>query len=153
MIRLASSVGLALALANLRQRLRKIALRGGLAVAGAIVLVAAICFFLVAGHLYLSTHLNPIASAAIIGGVLLAIALLLLFLASRPIRDPDTDKRLGEAGDKLREATARLTDALGPPGTPLRNPVVAAFGLTLVLGFLLGRRSRRRDPDDDRPEG
>ena len=151
MLRLFSALGLTLALANLKQRVRAVALRGGLGVAGAIVLVIALCFFLVAAHLYLSTLLNPIASAAIIGGVLLVIALILFFLASRPLRAQGrgADDPLGEAGETLRGAASRVSEALGPPDAPLRHPAIMIAGLTLIVGFLLGRRGRRNDPDSD----
>ena len=156
MLRLFSALGLTLALANLKRRVRSIALRGGFGLAGAIVLVIALCFFLVAAHLYLSTLVNPIASAAIIGGVLLAVALILFFLASRPLRaqGKGADDPLGRAGEALSDAAARAKEALGPPDSPLRNPAIVIAGLTLIVGFLLGRRGRRdgfdrRDPDSD----
>lgn len=147
MLRLASSVGLALAVANLKQRMRALAARGVLGAAGVVLAVIALCFFLVAAHLYLSDLLNPIASAAIIGGVLLVIALILFFLASRPIRQQAraVEDPVEEASERLREGASRFNEALGPPGSPLRNPVVQAAGLALIAGFFLGRRGGRRD--------
>ena len=154
MLRLLSALGLTVALANLKRRVRAVALRGGLGVAGAVVLVIALCFFLVAAHLYLSTLIDPIASAAIIGGVLLVIALILFFLASRPMRPRagTADDPLGGAGETLRGAASRVNEALGPPDAPLRNPAIVIAGLTLIVGFLLGRRGRRDDPDRRDPD-
>ena len=64
MLKLASSIGLALALADLKQRIRHWVRAGYLGAVGALFAVIALCFFLVALHLYLSGLLNPIASAA-----------------------------------------------------------------------------------------
>lgn len=149
MLRLASSVGLALAVANLKRRIRTLTIRGILGVAGAVALVISICFFLVAAHLYLSSLLNPVASAAIIGGVLLFIAVLLFFLASRPMREQAraAEDPIGEMGDTFRQGAARINEALGPEGSLLRNPVLQAAGLALIAGFVLGRRGRRSDKD------
>ncbi len=149
MLKLASSVGLALAVANLKRRIRNLAVRGILGAVGAVVLVVSLCFFLVAAHLFLSGLLNPIASAAIVGGVLLAIALLLFFLASRPMREQAraVENPMEEVSDRLREGASRLNEALGPSSSPLRNPVFQAAGLALLAGFFLGRRGRRRDED------
>jgi hypothetical protein len=150
MLKLASSVGLALAVANLKRRIRYLAVRGILGAVGAVVLFISVCFFLVAAHLWLSDLLNPIASAAIIGGVLLFIAVLLFFLASRPMREQAraVESPIEELGDTLRQGASRLSEALGPPGSPLRNPVLQAAGLALIAGFFLGRRGKRRDDKD-----
>jgi hypothetical protein len=150
MLKLASSVGLALAVANLKRRIRNLAVRGILGAVGAVLLVVSVSFFLVAAHLWLSDLLNPIASAAIIGGVLLLIAVLLFFLASRPMREQASavESPVEELGDTLRQGTSRLGEALGPPGSPLRNPVLQAAGLALIAGFFLGRRGKRRHDKD-----
>jgi hypothetical protein len=149
MLKLAGTAGLALAVANLRRRARNLAVRGVLAVAGAVALVIAICFFLVALHVWLSEELDPIASACIIGGVLLAIALLLFFLASRPMREQAraVEQPAAQIGDALGEGMARLAQAAGSARSPLRNPVFQAAGLALIAGIFLGRR--RRSPDRD----
>jgi protein-S-isoprenylcysteine O-methyltransferase Ste14 len=146
---LLKSLGLALALANLKRRIRSLAIRGALGAVAVVVLVVALCFFLVAAHLWLSQLVNPIASAAIIGGVLLAIALLLFFLASRPMgqRARAVENPVEEVGEALSHGASRLNEALGPEGSPLRNPVFQAAGLALIAGFFLGRRGRGRDKD------
>jgi hypothetical protein len=147
MLRLFSSVGMALAIANLKQRIRNLATRGILGLVGLVVLIVSLCFFLVAGHLYLSQLLNPIASAAIIGGVLLLIALILFFLASRPMRAQSrmAEDPVAELSETFRQGRERFNEALGPEGSPLRNPVFQAAALAIVAGFVLGRRTRRGD--------
>ena len=151
MLKLLQTVGLALAVANLKRRIRNLAVRGVFGAAGAIVLVVAICFFLVALHLWISDVLNPVASAAIIGGVLLAIALLLFFLASRPMREQASvaEQPLGQMGDMLSDGMARLNRAAGTEGSPLRNPVLQAASLALVAGLFLGWRGTRRGRKED----
>jgi hypothetical protein len=148
MLKLASTVGLALAVANLKRRIRNLAVRGILGAAGGVVLVIALCFFLVAAHLFLSDVLNPIASAAIIGGVLLAIGLILLFLASRPMREQAraVENPVEQLSETFGASASRLGDALGA-GSPLKSPVLQAAGLALLIGFFLGRRGKRRDED------
>jgi hypothetical protein len=145
LLKLAGTAGLALAVANLRRRARNLAVRGVLAAAGAVALVVALCFFLVAVHVWLSGEFGVIASASIIGGVLLAIALLLLFLASRPMREQAraVEQPAAQIGDALGEGMARLAQAAGSPRSPLRNPVFQAAGLALIAGIFLGRRGRR----------
>ncbi len=143
------TVGLALAVANLKRRIRNLVTRGILGAAGGVVFVIAVCFLLVAAHLALSALLNPIASAAIIGGVLLGVAFVLFFLASRPMREQarEVEDPIGQLGDTVREGASRLSDALGPQGSPLRNPIFQAAGLALIAGFFLGRRGRHRGGD------
>jgi hypothetical protein len=143
------SVGLALLVANLRRRIRNLVTRGILGGAGAVVLIIAVSFLLVAVHLTLSVLLNPIASAAIIGGVLLGIAFLLFFLASRPMREQarEVEDPIGQLSSTVREGASRFSDALGPEGSPLRSPILQAAGLALIAGFFLGRRGRHREDD------
>jgi hypothetical protein len=152
MLKLASSLGFALALADLRRRIRIWVRSGILAAAGAVVLLISFCFFLVALHLWISRLLNPIASAAIIGGVLLLIALILFLLAfgmkgggaaRRSMADQADD-----IGDAMQGGMSRFGAALGP-GSPLKNPIFQAAGLAIIGGFLLGRKSKRgrREPD------
>ena len=152
MFKLASSIGLALALAELKQRIRHWVRSGIFGVLGAVILVIAICFFLVALHLYLSDLLNPIASASIIGGVLLLIALILFFLASRPMRSAPatTTKPVGQAGNTLSDSLSRLGQMAGGSGL-LGNPLLPIAGVALVVGYLLGRRGRgqQRDKNED----
>jgi hypothetical protein len=153
LLTLIRSVGLAVALAELKRRVRAMAQRGVLGFAGLIIFVIALCFFLVAAHLYLSSLLNPIASAAIVGGVLLLIALILFFLASRPIDGKaraSGDDQAAQLGDAIKDGAARIGDAFsGGGGGPLQNPVLLAAGFALFAGFLLGRQGRRRGRDED----
>jgi amino acid transporter len=147
MFKLASSIGLALALADLKRRIRHWVRTGILGAIGAVLALIALCFFLVAAHLYLSILLNPIASAAIIGGVLLLIALILFFIASRPMASrasaPKESEPAANVGDALKEGMARLGQAAGSSGSPLRNPLFQAAGVALIAGFFFGRRSKR----------
>ncbi len=147
MLKQARSVGIALVTSRVKRRVRAIAVRGSLGFAGAIVFFGALCFLLLAAHLGLSALINPIASAAIIGGVLLVAALILFLLASRPIKAGDRKGQdsVEEAVDELKESVSRLGDRLGTDQPPLKNPIVVGAGLALVIGFLLGRRDRRRD--------
>jgi hypothetical protein len=151
MFKLASSIGFALALAELRQRIRHWVRSGIFGAVGSVIFVIALCFLLVALHLYLSGLLNPIASAAIIGGVLLLIALILFFLASRPIRAKPAAANMqtpaAGAGDTFSESISHLGQMAGASGSPIRNPLFQAAGVALVVGYLLGRRGRR--PKDD----
>ena len=144
MLKLISSLGLALALADLKRRIVHGIRAGVLGAVGAVLAVIALCFFLVAAHLYLSTLLNPVASAAIIGGVLLLIALILFFLASRPMTPRsaamEEPSPTAAASDTLQEAMERF----GPVGATLvRNPLFPAAAIALLAGIFLGRRSKR----------
>jgi hypothetical protein len=151
MFKLASSIGFALALAELKQRIRHWVRSGILGAVGGVILVIGLCFLLVALHLYLSDLLNPIASAAIIGGVLLLIAIILFFLASRPMRAKPTvattPSSTAGAGDTFSESISRLGQMAGASGSPIRNPLFQAAGVALVVGYLLGRRGRQRKDD------
>ena len=147
MLKLAGTVGLALAVANLKRRIRVLAVRGILGAIGGIFVVAAAVFFLVAAHVWMSSHIGAVLSAAIIGGVLLLIGLLLLFLASRPMREQSRaiEQPATQAGYALGESVASLAKAAGAGGSPLKNPVFQASALALIAGIFLGRyRSRRR---------
>ena len=148
MFKLASSIGLALALAELKQRIRHWIRSGIFGVVGAVIAVIALCFLLVALHLYLSGLLNPIASAAIIGGVLLLIAIILFFIASRPMRSASKPpaKPAGQAADTFSESLSRLGQMAGTGGL-FANPLLPIAGVALAVGYLLGRRGRR--PNDD----
>ena len=153
MFKLISSIGLALTLAEMKRRMRHWARSGLLAAIGLAVLVFAISFLLYAAHLYLSVLLNPIASAAIIGGVLLLLALLLFFLASRPmkerVRKTAATEPVGQIGDAVREGMARLGQAAGSSDSPLRNPLLQAAGVALIVGYFLGRRGRRQPAEKE----
>ena len=147
MFKLLKSIGLALVVADLKRRIRYVVRSGILGLIGALVAIIALCFFLAAAHLYLSSLLNPIASAAIIGGVLLAIALILFFIASRPmsksVPKPAEREPTAGVGDAIREGVAKFGEAAAASNSPLRNPVVQTAGMALIAGFLLGRRSKR----------
>lgn len=151
MFKLASSIGFALALAELKQRIRHWVRSGMLGAVGGVILLIALCFLLVALHLYLSELLNPIASAGIIGGVLLLIAIILFFLASRPMRAKpaaaSAQKPAEGIGDAFSDGLSKLGQMAGASGSPIRNPLFQAAGVALVVGYLLGRRGRR--PKDD----
>jgi hypothetical protein len=143
MLKLISSIGLALTLAEIKQRVRRLVTQGILSAIGLAFLLIGVCFLLVAGHLYLSKLLNPIASAAIIGGALLFVALIFFLVASakgraapRPAAAPRTS---------VDESMSRVGDALG--GTSLASPALMIAGLALLLGFLFGRRSGKSDDD------
>lgn len=158
MFKLLSSIGFALALADLKRRIRHWVRSGVIGAVGALFAIIAVCFLLVALHLWISGLLNPIASAAIIGGVLLVISIILFFVASRPMKEraPPARESVAEAtgaggiGDALGEGFARLSQAAGAGGSPLRNPLFQAASLALIAGFFFGRRTRRgNDRDGD----
>jgi hypothetical protein len=142
------AAGLALAVANLKQRIRALAIKGGLAAAGLLISVIALCFFLVALHVLLSEAVGSAGSAAIIGGVLLLIALVLFFIASRPTKTSAAPAPLsGAAG----QSWSRLAQSATSGESPLMSPVFQAAALALVAGFFLGRkRPERDDQDEDR---
>ncbi len=140
MFKLASSIGFALALAELKQRVRRLVTQGILGAIGAVLFLIGFCFLLVAAHLYLSQLLNPIASAAIIGGALLVIALIFFLIASMT---GSGAARRAQPASVAEDNMARLADAVGPK--PLANPALVIAGLALVLGFLFGRRTKSDD--------
>lgn len=141
MLKLASSIGLALAVANLKRRIRILAVRSILAAIAAVVGVTALVFFLVAGHLALTQAVGAVASAAIIGAVLLVLALLLFFLASRPMREQSraVEEPAAQFEHVIGDGLSRLRGA----GAPLRSPMLFASILALAAGLFLGRRSKR----------
>ena len=143
MLKLISSIGLAVALADLKRRIRHWVRSGILGAVGALFAVIALCFFLVAAHLYLSGLLNPIASALIIGGVLLVIALILLFLASRPLPGSSSAKGQPESLGGIGEGTGQDWTQSSAVDAVLRHPLFPAAAMALVAGFFLGRRSKR----------
>jgi hypothetical protein len=142
MLKLASSIGLALALADLKARLRRLAAQGVLALIGLALLMIGVCFLLVAAHLYLSEVLSPVASAAIIGGALVFLALI-FFLAAQMKGRPQAARPTAAAG----EGVARLGDAIGP--NPLANPTLLMAAAAVLLGFMFGRRTKRGDEKRD----
>lgn len=152
MLKLASSLGFAMALADLRRRIRAWIRSGIFAAAGAVILLVSICFFLVALHLWFSQLLNPIASASIIGGVLLLIALILFVVAfgakgSGSVTRSAADQA-DDIGGAMQDGMSRLSAALGP-GSPLKNPIFQAAALAIIAGFVLGRKSKRDRGQED----
>jgi hypothetical protein len=145
MLRIASTVSMALAVANLKRRIRVLAIRAGFGVAGVVVLVFALAFILVAAHLGLSLLVHPIASAAIIGFVLLFTGVVLLFLASRPRREQSKaiENPVGQVGSFLSDGLKHLSSASATERNPLRNPVFQVSILALAAGFFFGRRRPR----------
>lgn len=141
MLKLISSIGIALTLAELKQRVRRLVTQGILGAVGVIFLLIGLCFLLVAAHLYLSSLLNPIASAAIIGGALVFIAFI-LFVAAR-MKGSGAARSAPPPRPSAEENMARLADTVGAP--PLANPALIIAGLALLLGFLFGRRAKSDD--------
>jgi hypothetical protein len=139
--------GLALAVAELKQRIRGLAIKGALAAAGLLVAVIALCFFLVALHVLLSDAVGSAGSAAIIGGVLLLIALILFFIASRPAKTTAASPLTG--GTASGQSWGRLAQSATSGESPLMNPVFQAAALALAAGFFLGRKRPERDNQDD----
>lgn len=133
---------MALAVANLKRRIRVLVIRIGLGAIGAVVLVFALAFILVTAHLALSRFVDPIASAAIIGFVLLFIGVVLLFLASRPRREQSraVEQPVGQVGSYLSQGLKHLSSTSATEPNPLRNPVFQVSLLALAAGFFLGRR-------------
>jgi amino acid transporter len=150
MFKLAGSVGLALAVANLKRRIRNLAVRSMLGAIGVAVAIIALCFFLVTAHLSLSLWVGPIGSSAIIGGVLLVVALVLFFLASRPMREQAraVEQPAAHLTDALGGSFARISQMLGSRRSPLLSPVFLSAGLALVAGLFLGRRTTGHEPRD-----
>ncbi len=125
----------------MKRRVRRVVAQGILAAIGLIVFLIGICFLLAATHIWLSGLLNPIASAAIIGGVLVLIAIILFLLAAVPGRGgPPKRPPVDPLGEAARESAERLRAAVGSGDTPLKNPALGVAGLALIIGFLLGRR-------------
>jgi len=145
MLKLISSIGLALTLAELKQRIRRLVTQGMLGAIGAVILLVGLIFLLVALHLWISVLLNPIASAAIIGGTLLFVALI-FFLVAKAKGGAAAPSRPAPAASRPQENLAGLADLLGSPA--LRNQALLVGGLALILGFMFGRRARG-DGDDD----
>jgi hypothetical protein len=141
------AAGLALAVANLKQRIRALAIKGALAAAGLLISVIALCFFLVTLHVFLSEAVGSAGSAAIIGGVLHLIALVLFFIASRPTTTSAAPAPL--AGGAASQSWSRLAQSATSGESPLMNPVFQAAALALAAGFFLGRKRPERDDEDD----
>jgi hypothetical protein len=145
MWKLASSIGLALALADLKARVRRLVTQGILGTIGAVFFLIGFCFLLVAAHLFLSEVLNPIASAAIIGGVLIIVALFLFLLARLKGSSGSARSSAARPANTAEENMGRLGETFA--STSLANPMLVAAGFALLVGFLFGRRSKR-DSDD-----
>ena len=133
---------MALAVANLKRRIRVLVIRTAEGAAGVVVLVFALAFLLVSAHLGLSRFVDPIASAAIIGFVLLFMGVVLLFLASRPRREQSraVEQPVGQMGSYVSQGLKYLSSTSATEPNPLRNPVFQVSLLALAAGFFLGRR-------------
>jgi len=145
---LLKAAGLALAVANLKRRIRALAVKGVLAATGLLVAIIALCFFLVALHVWLSQAVGSVGSAAIIGGILLVIALILFFIASRRSTGEGATP-LQAAGKGPEQLWSRFAQSATSGESPLANPVFQAAALALIAGFFLGRRR----PDEEEDEG
>lgn len=144
MLKLVGSLGLAFAMADFRRRVRGAVRSGIFALCGATIFLIGLIFLLIAAHGWLSAVLNPAASAAIIGGVLIIVSLILFLLAARRPGEPGAGRSADTSpvGDAIHDGMSRFGAAL-QSDSPLRNPVLQAAGLAAVIGFLLGRRSKR----------
>lgn len=143
MLKFATTAGLALAVANIRSRIRAAAIRLVLAVIGAVFVVGAAAFALVAGYFALAPWIGPIGAAGAIAAFLLVVGLVFLFFASRAPRE-QIRAIDASASQSMQEQYARLGRALSSGGA-LTNPVVLISAAALVAGYLVGRRGRRRD--------
>jgi hypothetical protein len=144
MLRLPRPVGLALAIAHWKRALRDIAIGTTIAAAGAALLVAALAFLLAAAHSWLAERLGVAGSAAIIGGALLMVGLLLIVFASRFVEQSTAkERRPDEIADDRGDRAAR---AVAPSkASPFSNPLVQAASLAFLVGIVLGRRGSHRD--------
>jgi hypothetical protein len=141
MLKFASTVGLTLLLADLKRRIHHWVRSGIMGAIGALFAIFALAFLLVALHLFLSGLLNPIASAAIIGVVLLIVALVFFYVASRPMR-PAASTGGEPMTDSLRDGMARLNES-GIAASLFRHPLFPTAAAALLAGIFLGRRSKR----------
>ncbi len=141
MLRFATTAGLALAAANIRSRIRALSIRVALAAVGALFLIGAASFALVAAYLGLQPRLGPIGAAGAIAFALLLIGLVFLFFAQRAPREQIREMDHAASGS-LQDQYAQLGRALSSGGT-LSNPVVLIAGAALVAGYLFGRRGKR----------
>jgi hypothetical protein len=139
-LKLASTVGLAYGVANLKRRIRTAINQAVLGAIALFFLLAAAVFALIALHIWLSGEIGPIASAGAISVALLAVGAVFALLARRePRRQPPPTETVGEQlSETLQQGYARLAQAGG--GSPLTNPVVLGMAAALIAGFLLGRR-------------
>lgn len=142
MMRLLTLAGLAVRLANVPGMIRSAALRAFLAAIGLLFVVAAAGFGLFAVYLALVPPLGSIGSACAIGGALLVVGLILLLIAGRIARRPPV-RLEDQIAAELKQRYEHATEALG--GTPLTNPIVLLAGAALLVGYLMGRRPKRRD--------
>lgn len=135
---------------RLRRRARRTALRGGMAVAAAVFLFGALCWFEVTTYLWVHLNLGPISSTLIVVAANLLVALLLWLMGSliwgRPdrveIEALEVRRRAQDELDAI--ATAFITFA-GPIGRLLRRSRILALGTAILLPrFIVRWRSSRR---------
>jgi len=139
---------------EVRRQTRHTALVGSLAVAAALAAIGAVIVGLIALYFWLSIQFNPFAALGMIGGGLLALALILLAfvfawkrpqLASRPqllVAQPaaliGTFKRGSDGQGASREESMKLV-----ADTVRQSPPAALLGVLLfaaIVGVVTGRR-------------
>lgn len=145
MLKLLGSLGGSF-VAELKHKLRAVAVRGAFGIVGLVVLLAGLGFLLAAADIWLAGLYGPVIAASIVGGALLVLAIILFLLASRPI----------EPAPKQRPAPADMFSQVGSgfaglgrsaaegEGSAIQNPAVLAAGFALLAGFMMGRRGGPR---------
>jgi hypothetical protein len=147
MLKLAGSLGLSIALAELKRRITRIVRQGAFALVAAAFFLIGFCFLLVALHLWLSRFLHdPAFSAIIIGCALVLIALILLLVARQIGKGGARRPAMPDPAERVGEGLSGLQDAFGG-GPAIANPALVISGLALVLGFVLGRGRKTKGSD------
>ncbi|MYZ49063.1 hypothetical protein [Propylenella binzhouense] len=141
MLRFATTAGLALAAANIRSRMRALAIRLVLFALAGLFFVGAAAFGLVAAYVALVPVLGPIGAAGAVGGFLLLVALVLFLFARRAPRE-EIRRIDASASAGMQDQYAELGRLLSSGGI-LTNPVVLAAATALAAGYLVGRRRGR----------
>ncbi|SEP61440.1 Putative Holin-X, holin superfamily III [Faunimonas pinastri] len=153
MFNLLRTVGLAYAVANLKERLKTLAIKGVLAVVALIVLLYALLFLLVCAFAALSHWVGPIGAAAIVAAVLIVIAVILVVVAMKMGASP------GGSSSKTQAAAAMPTDQIlnaarsgyerinnvarrSRSRAPWKNPIYQLAGAALLTGVIVGRRRK-----------
>jgi hypothetical protein len=144
MLKLIGTAGIAFAVTKLKRRIGAFVRKGILAVVGGIAGLISLCFFLVAAHLWMSQHVGSTLSACIIGGVLLAIALLFVFLATRSSDAEEVAEPVSRPDEPAGYAVTELARMVSGRQSAWRSPVLQAAGLALIAGIFLGRQIRGR---------
>jgi hypothetical protein len=146
---------------EVRRQIRHAALAGALAGVAALAGLGALVVGLISLHAWLATQVGALNSLGIIGGALLAVALILLavvFLLRRPrpvarptLQIAQPAALFGAFGPPRAtqalaggEATMRLATNALQEGS--RSQLVGALALIAVAGMIAGRRLRRAPP-------